>query len=219
MHPDLRSYSGNIIAPSAKYNKFSYYQNQLYFADRYFIHTEASLYDLFYLTPILAHRCLGVRNFYNTYNGNSSRKGVRMKRIKNILPKQTGSSNSLARPNGSFCALRYNNPEQEDMELMKKGFAARLSSLRLAKGVSAREMSLSLGQGAGYINNIENGRNLPSMQQFFAICEYLQISPAAYFEYASTEDEHMKRLLLAVRPLPSHTLQLLCSLAETLSGQ
>ena len=34
-------------------------------------------------------------------------------------------------------------------------FAKRLAQLRNQKGVSARDMSLSLGQGAGYINNIE----------------------------------------------------------------
>ena len=42
-------------------------------------------------------------------------------------------------------------------------FAKRLAQLRNQKGVSARDMSLSLGQGAGYINNIENKNNLPSM--------------------------------------------------------
>ena len=37
----------------------------------------------------------------------------------------------------------------------KEQFALRLAQLRQAKGVSARDMSLSLGQSAGYINNIE----------------------------------------------------------------
>lgn len=32
----------------------------------------------------------------------------------------------------------------------------RLAKLRLQKGVSARDMSLSLGQANNYINNIEN---------------------------------------------------------------
>ena len=42
-------------------------------------------------------------------------------------------------------------------------FIQRLVDLRLKKGVSARDMSLSLGQSAGYINNIENGVNYPSI--------------------------------------------------------
>lgn len=48
-------------------------------------------------------------------------------------------------------------------------FALRLSALRQQKGVSAREMSLALGQNTNYINRIENGRNYPSMQSFFYI--------------------------------------------------
>lgn len=57
----------------------------------------------------------------------------------------------------------------------KEDFAKRLTELRINKGVSARDMSLSIGQSAGYINNIENGVNLPSMMTFFYICEYLGV--------------------------------------------
>ena len=39
---------------------------------------------------------------------------------------------------------------------LEEKFAERLAELRIAKGVSARDMSLSIGQSAGYINNIEN---------------------------------------------------------------
>ena len=42
-------------------------------------------------------------------------------------------------------------------------FSKRLIQLRMQKGVSAREMSLSIGQNASYINNIETGKALPSM--------------------------------------------------------
>ena len=44
----------------------------------------------------------------------------------------------------------------------KEDFIKRLTELRINKGASARDMSLSIGQSAGYINNIENGVNLPS---------------------------------------------------------
>ena len=36
-----------------------------------------------------------------------------------------------------------------------KEFSQRLSELRINKDVSARDMSLSIGQNHGYINNIE----------------------------------------------------------------
>ena len=61
-------------------------------------------------------------------------------------------------------------------------FASRLTSLREQKKVSAREMSLDLGQNGSYINRIENRKAFPSMQCFFYICDYLQISPAAFFD-------------------------------------
>ena len=43
----------------------------------------------------------------------------------------------------------------------------RLAKLRLQKGVSARDMSLSLGQANNYINNIENKKSLPAMKKIF----------------------------------------------------
>lgn len=45
--------------------------------------------------------------------------------------------------------------------MTEKEFSLRLAQLRSEKGVSARDMSLSIGQNASYINNIENGKALP----------------------------------------------------------
>ena len=41
--------------------------------------------------------------------------------------------------------------------MTEKDFSFRLAKLREEKGVSARDMSLSMGQNPGYINNIESG--------------------------------------------------------------
>ena len=60
-------------------------------------------------------------------------------------------------------------------------FCKRLTELRIQKGVSARDMSLSLGQSESYINKIENKRTLPSMTGFFYICEYFGITPDEFF--------------------------------------
>ena len=45
-------------------------------------------------------------------------------------------------------------------------FPERIAELRMQKNVSARDMSLSLGQSASYINKIENGHIMPSMAVF-----------------------------------------------------
>ncbi|MCD7843757.1 MAG: helix-turn-helix domain-containing protein, partial [Clostridiales bacterium] len=57
----------------------------------------------------------------------------------------------------------------------------RLTELRLQKNVSARDMSLSLGQSPSYIGKIENRHALPSMTGFLYICEYLEITPQDFF--------------------------------------
>jgi transcriptional regulator with XRE-family HTH domain len=61
-------------------------------------------------------------------------------------------------------------------------FSNRLFKLRSNKGVSAREMSLSMGQGHGYIGQLERKAYLPSMTGFFYICEYLDIKPKDFFD-------------------------------------
>ena len=63
--------------------------------------------------------------------------------------------------------------------MTEKDFSLRLAKLREEKGVSARDMSLSMGQNPGYINNIESGKSMPSLSGIFYICEYLGISPEA----------------------------------------
>ena len=74
-------------------------------------------------------------------------------------------------------------------------FALRLAQLRCKKGVSARDMSLSLGQNPGYINNIANGKSLPSMTTFFYICDYLNITPVDFFSTESKNPEKINNLV------------------------
>lgn len=64
----------------------------------------------------------------------------------------------------------------------EKYLSERIAKLRTMKKVSARDMSLSIGQNENYINHIENGKSMPSMQVFFYICEYFNISPNEFFD-------------------------------------
>ncbi len=74
-------------------------------------------------------------------------------------------------------------------------FADRLTKLRIKKGVSARDMSLSIGQNAGYINSIESGKALPSMSGFFYICDYLGITPREFFDTDTAQPEKMRNII------------------------
>jgi len=94
--------------------------------------------------------------------------------------------------------------------------AKRLAFLRTAKGVSAREMSLDIGQNASYINRIENGRSMPSMQGFIYICEYLGVTPSEFF--ASDAPMNSEALVLAkeLESLTKDELQLVKNLIASL---
>lgn len=66
---------------------------------------------------------------------------------------------------------------------MSKEFVAnRILQLRTSKNVSARDMSLSLGYNENYINRIENGKASPSLEVFFYICEYFQLTSKEFFD-------------------------------------
>ena len=93
--------------------------------------------------------------------------------------------------------------------LMEESFSKRLAQLRLQKGVSARDMSLSVGQSASYVNNIENGRNLPSMMAFFYICEYLGITPKEFFEYEIENPSLVSKIVNDIKALNAEQLALL----------
>lgn len=73
-------------------------------------------------------------------------------------------------------------------------FYNRLTELRIQRGVSARDMSLSLGQSESYINKIENRRTLPSFTGFIYICDYFGITPQEFFSN-STSPQKTKELM------------------------
>lgn len=97
-----------------------------------------------------------------------------------------------------------------------KEFSDRLARLRIDKDVSAREMSLSIGQGESYINNIENGLSFPSMTGFFYICEYLGISPSEFFDTGTKAPTKVQELVDAVKGLNSAQLDNLIAIAKDL---
>lgn len=82
-----------------------------------------------------------------------------------------------------------------------ESFAKRLATLREQKGVSARAMSLDLGLTHNAINSMENHRSFPKMLNFFYICEYLGITPQAFFNYGQEMPVEDKQLLDEIQKL------------------
>ena len=98
-------------------------------------------------------------------------------------------------------------------------FSRRLSQLRERKGVSARDMSLSIGQNAGYINSIENGKSLPSMSMFFFICEYLELSPSEFFDLDAKIPERLRTIATYLKCLNDEQLSSIEVIARDLANK
>lgn len=103
--------------------------------------------------------------------------------------------------------------------MYEKKFAARLIKLRMNKGVSAREMSLSIGQNVGYINNIENGKALPSMMGFFYICEYLGLEPREFFDFDNESPKCINELSEKLKRLSLRQLEAIAVLVDGLLSE
>ncbi|MDE5721504.1 MAG: helix-turn-helix domain-containing protein [Clostridia bacterium] len=91
---------------------------------------------------------------------------------------------------------------------MDKSFIRdRYAKIRLAHNMSARKLSLELGQSTEYINQIESGKNMPSVEGLLNFCNYFNISVGEFFEerfnypveYASILEELNKMDAMTVK--------------------
>lgn len=92
----------------------------------------------------------------------------------------------------------------------------RIAQLRLQKDVSARDMSLSLGQNNSYINQIENKKAVPSLQGLFYICEYFGITPQEFFDEGNTYPGQLVELMDDMKQLDEKALTHIAGLVKEL---
>ena len=95
----------------------------------------------------------------------------------------------------------------------------RITQLRLQKNVSARDMSLSLGQNDSYINRIENKKAAPSLQGLFYICEYFGITPQEFFDEGNAYPEKLAELINDMKLLDEKALVHIAGLVKELVGK
>ena len=101
----------------------------------------------------------------------------------------------------------------------EKDFAVRLAQLRTKKNVSAREMSLSIGQNQGYINHIETGQGTPSLAAIFYICEYLGITPSEFFDFEVTNPARLSKINEYLKKLTDEQLEMVENLVKNLADK
>ena len=112
----------------------------------------------------------------------------------------------------------------------------RIAQLRMQKNVSARDMSLSLGQNNSYINQIENKKALkleendyyqyqkyekkalPSLQGLFYICEYFGITPQQFFDDGSAYPVQLADLVEDMKKLDAASLEHIAAIVKEMVG-
>lgn len=98
-------------------------------------------------------------------------------------------------------------------------FAIRLAKLRTEKNISARDMSISLGQNPAYINNIETNKALPSMNMFFNICEFLDITPSEFFNDTVDSPAALKNLYEQFNSLSTNQITSLSNFIKSFTNK
>lgn len=115
-----------------------------------------------------------------------------------------------------FKSILEYNTSMEVFMIYEDFVAERISQLRNHKNVSAREMSLAIGQNANYINRIENKLNLPSLQGLFYICEYFKITPQEFFTQNTSNPHKIQEILSVLNELEEDDSTLVLTLARAL---
>ncbi len=77
----------------------------------------------------------------------------------------------------------------------------RITQLRLRKGVSEYQMSYDLGHSRGYVYNISSGKALPPLKEFFAICDYFDLTPQQFFDDSSPNPELIQKAVNGMKQL------------------
>lgn len=100
--------------------------------------------------------------------------------------------------------------------MYEEQFSKRLAELRTKKGVSARDMSLSIGQNPGYIRAIECGTTFPTMSNFFYICEYLNVTPQEFFDFDKEPSNGINSLVDQLRQFDNDQIRTLIAFVKTI---
>ena len=83
----------------------------------------------------------------------------------------------------------------------------RIAFLRTNKNISARELSLRLGQSEGYINAIENGKSNPSVQMLGYICEELGVTMSDFYDKGNKYPDLVEAIIKEAKRLDKDSLE------------
>ncbi len=95
----------------------------------------------------------------------------------------------------------------ENYELFKKYIGNRFAVIRNAHNISARKLSIEMGQSSEYINQIENGRKMPSLEGLYNFCDYFKMEMGEFFDYTQNYPIQYKELIKELNKLDTEELE------------
>ncbi len=93
----------------------------------------------------------------------------------------------------------------------------RITQLRLNKGVSEYQMSYDLGHSRGYVYNISSGKALPPLKEFFAICDYFEITPQQFFDTETQNPELVQQAVESLKQLSKEDIEMILGFIDRLT--
>ena len=112
-----------------------------------------------------------------------------------------------------MCGYHYH---QEVITMYEEFVRERITQLRLKKGVSEYQMSYDLGHSRGYVYNISSGKALPPLKEFFAICDYFEITPQQFFDDATQNPELIQKAVEGMKQLDEGDMLMLLGIINRL---
>ena len=73
-------------------------------------------------------------------------------------------------------------------------FAKRFKQIRLKKGISQFETGKAISRTENHIKNIEKGVALPTLRNFFRLCDFFNITPKNFFDFDFENNKPFLRL-------------------------
>lgn len=92
----------------------------------------------------------------------------------------------------------------------------RITELRLKKGIAEHRMSLELGHSRSYMQSISSGRALPSLTEFLAICDYLNVSPKDFFDEKNSNPVLIEEIMEKLKNLSDSDLTIILTMINRL---
>ena len=92
----------------------------------------------------------------------------------------------------------------------------RITQLRIRKGVSEYKMSYDLGHSRGYVHNISSGKATPPMKEFFAICDYFDLTPQQFFDEGTQNPELIQKAVTGMKQLSEEDMLMLLGIINRL---